>query len=124
MGPTPDTGSLRGDLTARVQRIVDTLLRPEAALALPGLLEDGTRDAALAERFRATFVQSERELVREILDRAVARGELAERPDVELVHALLLGSVFSWIFLSRTPVKRGRARRLADLVTRAIAEGR
>ncbi|MGH3033449.1 MAG: TetR/AcrR family transcriptional regulator [Gaiellaceae bacterium] len=118
--PTPDTGSLRGDLRALTQRIVDSLLRPGAAGALPGLLDDLARNSELAERFRASFVASERRLVREILERAVERGELARQPDVDLVHALLLGPVFSWIFLSRNPVKRGLAKQLADHVTSAL----
>ncbi|GAB3995373.1 hypothetical protein GCM10029992_12450 [Glycomyces albus] len=33
-------------------------------------------------------------MITEVLDRAVARGELAERPDTRVVHALLLGPIF------------------------------
>jgi AcrR family transcriptional regulator len=120
LGPAPDTGSLRGDLRALTQRIVDTFLRPAAASALPGLLEDLTRNPELSERFRARFVESERRVVGELLDRAVERGELASRPNVDLVHSMLVGPVFSWIFLSRNPVKRGLAKQLADHVVAGL----
>ncbi|MGH2609674.1 MAG: TetR/AcrR family transcriptional regulator [Tepidiformaceae bacterium] len=120
LGPVPDTGSLREDLTALTQRILETFLRPAAASVVPGLLEDGTRDPELAARLRASFVESERRMVREILDRAVTRGELARRPDIDLVHALLLGPVFCWIFLAHNPVKRGLAGRLAVHVAGAL----
>ena len=34
-----------------------------------------------------------------VLDRAVTRGELPARPDPDLVHATLLGTVFTWLFV-------------------------
>ncbi len=120
LGPVPDTGSLQQDLTALTQRILDIFGRPAAASVVPGLLEDATRDAELAARLRATFIDSERRMIREILDCAVTRGELAKRPDVDLVHALLLGPVFCWIILARNPVKRGLAARIADHVAGAL----
>jgi hypothetical protein len=54
----------------------------------------------------------------------VERGELGVRPDPDLVHALVLGPVFSWIFLARTPVRRGLAKQLAEHVYRAIVVAR
>ena len=119
LGPAPDTGSLRGDLTALLDIIFDSLLRP-AAGTLPGLLDDLAQSPELAERFRARFVEPERRWIRQILERALARGEVVGMPDLELAHALLVGPVFSWIFLARNPVKRGLTKRLADHVARAL----
>jgi AcrR family transcriptional regulator len=124
LGRAPDTGSLERDLVVLIQGIVDVFRRPAAARAVPGLIEDVSRDPELARRFRDRFVEPERQWVEEILDRAVERGELGVGPDPDLVHALLLGPVFSWIFLARNPVRRGLAKQLADHVSRAIVPAR
>jgi hypothetical protein len=58
-------------------------------------------DPVLAARFWTAFVARERACVLEVLDRAVERGELAVRPDPQLVHALLLGPVFAALFLMK-----------------------
>ncbi|MER6942860.1 TetR/AcrR family transcriptional regulator [Nonomuraea sp. NPDC000554] len=94
----PDAGSLRADLAALTGEIVATLAVP-AADAVPGLLADVHADPALAAAFTSTFVAAERACVTEVLDRAVARGELPSRPDPVTVHALLLGPIFAWLFL-------------------------
>jgi AcrR family transcriptional regulator len=124
LGRAPDTGLLEGDLVALVQAIIDVFRRPAAARAVAGLIEDFSRDPELARRFRDRFLEPERQWVGEILDRAVERGELGVRPDPDLVHALLLGPVFSWIFLARNPVRRGLAKQLAEHVSRAIVPAR
>jgi AcrR family transcriptional regulator len=124
LGRAPDTGSLEGDLVALIQAIVEIFQHPAAACAVPGLIEDVSREPELARRFRDRFVEPERQWVGEILDRAVERGELGVRPDPDLVHALVLGPVFSWIFLARTPVRRGLAKQLAEHVYRAIVVAR
>ncbi|GAA0933745.1 TetR/AcrR family transcriptional regulator [Nonomuraea longicatena] len=95
---TPDAGSLRADLAALTREIVASLSGPPAGL-VPGLLADVHADPALAARFVSTFVGAERACVSEVLDRAVARGELAHRPDAAVTHALLLGPIFAWLFL-------------------------
>jgi AcrR family transcriptional regulator len=103
LAPPEDTGSLRGDLAALIQRIVASLTRPAAAAAIPGLIADLGRDPGLAARFERTFVAEERAVVAEVLDRAAARGELRGPFDPELAHALLLGPVFAWLHLLRRP---------------------
>ncbi|MFI7643668.1 TetR/AcrR family transcriptional regulator [Nonomuraea sp. NPDC049400] len=94
----PDTGSLATDLAAVTRDIVATLATPPPGV-VPGLLADVHTDEAIAARFAATFVAAERTCVTEILDRAVTRGELPHRPDPAVVHALLLGPIFAWLFL-------------------------
>jgi len=119
--PLPsDTGALRGDLTALVESIVACLTPPAAAEAVPGLLGDLSHDPELANRFRTTFVEQERATVVIILERAASRGELGEWPDPDLVHSLLLGSVFSWLFLQRKRPIRDLAVQIGDSVARAL----
>lgn len=99
----PDTGSLRGDLVALVQEIVDHLTNPAAATAIPGLMGDISGSPELAARFQDTLVTRQQLGIGHLLDRAVARGELRTAPDVALVHALASGPVFAVIYVQNRP---------------------
>ncbi|MCC3764175.1 TetR/AcrR family transcriptional regulator [Glycomyces sp. TRM65418] len=96
--PPPDSGSLRGDLAALCRTIAGQL-SSAAPDVVHGLLADLHGDTGLGARFNATFIERERFVIDTVLDRAVARGELAARPDAATVHALLLGPIFFWILI-------------------------
>ncbi|MFI5985401.1 TetR/AcrR family transcriptional regulator [Streptomyces sp. NPDC051555] len=113
--PLEDTGTLRGDLTALAALILGIFSDPVAAAATPGLLADVKRQPEIAARFQATFVAEERALVTGLLERAVARGELAALPDPALVHAAVLGTVFAWVFLLENPPAPDLAPRIAAM---------
>jgi len=87
-----DTGSLRGDLLALCDQMLehsrqDTLLI--SALAHASLLEPD-----LADALRQSFFEPEIERLREFLTLAVERGELAAMPTaVDLLPGLFLGSL-------------------------------
>lgn len=118
--PAPvDTGSLEGDLLALTSQIADQLAKSSAGV-MAGLLADVYADPVLTERFERTFLAAERSIVETLIDRAVARGELAHRPDPVLLHVLLLGPIFAWlIMLDEDP---SRIPELAALVARLIHE--
>lgn len=119
--PPPDLGSLRAELGWLTGVIAETLSGPAVAGALGGLLTD-MNDDAVVSRMRETFMAYQRANVTAILDRAVARGELAGRPDPATVHALLLGPVFAWLFVLREPGDvRGFAETLAGLAAAALS---
>jgi AcrR family transcriptional regulator len=119
--PTPpDAGSLHGDLTALAHAIVASLTGPATFAAMPGLFADVAADEAIAARFAKTFLAAERAQVDGILDRAARRGELVRRPDPDVLHALLLGPVFVWLFLFGRHDDKDIATTLADLATAAL----
>ncbi|HEY9368908.1 TetR/AcrR family transcriptional regulator [Streptomyces sp.] len=97
--PSRDTGSLAGDLAVLLGEIVASTAAPAPRAVLPAILVEMDADAALADRFRRTFLAREQAGIRALLERAVVRGELAGLPDVELAHALLAGPVFACVFL-------------------------
>lgn len=93
--PEPaDTGSLRGDLRAMVRDVYEILASGPTREIAPAILAEIGTDPVLAERFRESVLEPEREYVAIILDRAVARGELRERPDPTGVNFLLTGPLF------------------------------
>jgi AcrR family transcriptional regulator len=112
----PDRGTLRGDLTAFVAAMIDRLSTPGVAWALPGLVSDISGDDDLAARFAATVLAPEQHVISELLDRAVARGELPPEPEVEYAHASVLGTIFGWLFLLRAPTPLDLRHRLAEQV--------
>jgi AcrR family transcriptional regulator len=111
-----DSGTLRGDLTAFVAAMIDRLSAPGVAWALPGLVSDIGGDDDLAARFAATVLAPEQHAISELLDRAVARGELPPEPEIEYAHAAVLGTIFGWLFLLRAPTPSDLRHRLAEQV--------
>ncbi|MEU2874634.1 TetR/AcrR family transcriptional regulator [Streptomyces olivoreticuli] len=94
----PDRGSLRADLAAALAEIADSMASPPPG-TVPGLLADVHADPVLRDQFDAKYLGAQRRTLAEILDRAVARGELATRPDPAILNALLVGPVFAWLYL-------------------------
>lgn len=87
----PDTGSLAGDLREFLSSFAAFLSGPigKAAQALVGELP---HEPELAAAFRETFLISQRDVLRGILDRAAERGELkADAPRV--AYWVYLGGV-------------------------------
>ncbi|MFE3453259.1 TetR/AcrR family transcriptional regulator [Nonomuraea sp. NPDC059194] len=113
-----DAGSFSADLAALIDDILATLGNPVALVTVPGLLADVTADAGLTARFRQTFVERQRDCVKEVLDRAVRRGELGEAPDLDVVHAMLVGPVFAWLFMMG---RQDRGAFAAELAARLAA---
>ncbi len=88
----PDTGSLRGDLLAVMRTVAEQLAGP-AGQALSGVLSDALGDPDKARRVRSYTRGTSQVGMREIVRRAVARGEVdpaavTERR-LETGHALL-----------------------------------
>ncbi|WP_131737583.1 TetR/AcrR family transcriptional regulator [Actinomadura roseirufa] len=117
--PPADSGTLRGDLAALAEHIIALLAAPGARSVLPGLLADVSGDPALAARFAAGFVDFERAVLAEILGRAADRGEIAAA-DPAFAHALLLGPIFTYLFLVGGDAPAGLADRLAGAVVAAL----
>lgn len=122
LGPAPDTGSFYGDLTEVMGHIVVDLSTGTAGEALLGILVDMAREPALEGTVRERFVGSERRWMEQILGRAVERGEIsAGRTDPDLVLDLLLGPIFSRLFVTGGGVDRQLGRRVVDVVAAGLA---
>ncbi|MEV6277856.1 TetR/AcrR family transcriptional regulator [Nocardia sp. NPDC051832] len=122
--PPADTGSLAGDLTALTEQIATQVVGPGGD-TLSGLLADIRADPELRARFAQTFLMVERGVIATVLDRAVARGELAARPDPAIVQALLLGPLFAWlVVLDEDPAHATELSRLiASMAASALSTG-
>lgn len=125
--PPEDTGSLHGDLEHLTTRIARQLAQSSAEV-MTGLLADIHVDQGLGDTFQQQYLAVERSIVEDLLDRAVDRGELAQRPDPAVVHVLLLGPLFAWmIMLDEEPaavpeLARSTARMLTTTLTGAAPD--
>ena len=88
---TPDTGSLRGDYDALAATVRASASRGGAASLMPRLLGEAVSDPELFAIFRANLVEPRRAALRTVLERAVARGEIREGIDMELMVDLFAG---------------------------------
>ena len=88
----PDTGSLRGDYDALAILVRSSATRGGASL-MPRLLGEAVNDPELFAIFRANLVEPRRAALRTVLERAVARGEIREELDLEMVLDLFAGPV-------------------------------
>jgi AcrR family transcriptional regulator len=91
--PKPDTGSLRGDITASLTNLCRLLEDPIHGAATRMLVTDAVRNEELA-RMHADFVHKRREGTIAALRRGIARGELRADVDLDVAIDTLAGPVF------------------------------
>jgi AcrR family transcriptional regulator len=92
--PSPDTGSLRGDLVEVQRRVVELTNAPNARRVTAGLIADLATDPELAEKYVQDYLVPRRAIVWQVLQRAVDRGELDADVDFPFVYDLLVGPLF------------------------------
>ena len=88
----PDTGSLRGDLEAMIEAVPDfgEVARRQMGVII-GLATAIGRDAALKTAISENLLERPRRSLRQVLERAVARGEIAAGRDLNLLSDVLIG---------------------------------
>jgi AcrR family transcriptional regulator len=96
----PDTGSLRGDYEGMAARVRAAARRAGAATFMPRLLGDAANDPELRTIFYDHLVEPRRAQMRSVLQRAVARGEIRDDVDVELIIDLFAGPVVYRLLIS------------------------
>jgi AcrR family transcriptional regulator len=115
--PVPDTGTLRGDLVALLERSVAFQSSPigrqmmRASAIDPSGRELDVRRAYWPERLRKVGV---------IFERAIARGEIPPSADVALATELLIAPLHFRALVSHEPFDDRLAERLADFVLRGV----
>jgi hypothetical protein len=119
--PIPDEGSLPGDLLAF---LVASFRQRDARPALVGLMAQAVLDPEFATAFRERFLFARRAALRGILQRAVARGEIDQAVDLELLLDVVFGVLWYRLLLDHAPLDDAAARDLTALVVRAVSPDR
>jgi AcrR family transcriptional regulator len=118
--PQPDTGSLRGDLTAALRLWVEAVTTTPAGRMLTGLIAEAQHDDSLRAAWRDRVLEPLRVRHRVLLDRAVARGEIPADVDQEVVLDLFFGAAQHRLLLGHLPLSDDFINRLVDIIVDGI----
>lgn len=122
--PQPDTGSLRGDLTAALELWVEAVTTTPAGRMLTGLIAEAQHDDSLRAAWRDRVLEPLRVRHRVLLDRAVARGEIPADVDHEVVLDLFFGAAQHRLLLGHLPLSDDFIDRTVDIIINGIARPR
>ena len=112
----PDYGDARRDLLSLMRDAVALYTTSVAAPALRGVTTEMANNSELREMIRERFLGARRAALRAVLERGVARGELASAIDYELALDLLGGPLFYRFLITGGPIDDGLAEGVVDVV--------
>ena len=121
---TRDTGSLRGDLLARLRPWLRQLRDKPYGRVVAGLVATAQADAEFAELYLERFVRSRRDAMRPVLLRAIDRGEIPTNIDLEVALDLIYGPIYHRMLHGHAPLDERFARNVVDTIIAGIAPGR
>jgi AcrR family transcriptional regulator len=99
----PDTGSLRGDIIATLRAMAEGIGREDVNL-MAGVLRAMRNTPDLADCMRTEVIEKKRHIGRTVVERAVARGELAPGTDPEVFHETAGALMFFRVLVTGGPV--------------------
>jgi AcrR family transcriptional regulator len=118
-----DTGSLRGDLLARIDPWLHQLNQKPYERIIAGLLAQTQTDPEFAKLYRERFVAPRRDETRKLLLRAVDRGEIAADTNLEVTLDLLYGPIYHRLLHRHAPLNDQFVTQVIDAVIAAISAG-
>jgi AcrR family transcriptional regulator len=119
--PLPDTGSTEDDLRVLMRSTVAMYRDPATSELLSGLVAAMARSEPIARAVRSGFHGTRRDALRRVLERGVARGELREGLDLELVLDLLGGPLLYRALITGGPIDERVSRAVIQIVLRGLA---
>ena len=112
----PDTGDVARDLKAIARTVVSLQKRTVAGPAFVGLLAEAQIAPETGAGVLAGFARKRRELTRQVLQRAIARGQLRRGTDVDLVIDVIGGATTIRLLQGHAPLSARFTDDLVDLV--------
>jgi AcrR family transcriptional regulator len=119
--PAPQGKSVRSDLIALLDAMWRDSADPLRAREFALLQGEGLRYPRLMSRYSQTVVEPRREVIRSVLRRGVATGELRQDTDVEAAMLMLSGAVLAPARLGQSRPESRLARRVVDELLRGLA---
>ncbi|GES34069.1 TetR/AcrR family transcriptional regulator [Streptomyces angustmyceticus] len=121
--PTPDTGSLSGDVRMLLEVAARALRHPMASQIVPDLLAEAARSPELAAALKAALHDSQEGVAAAVVARAVERGELPPDVDTRLALDLLTGPLYWRLLVTRDELPKGYLDALSASVVAALGAG-
>jgi EmrB/QacA subfamily drug resistance transporter len=112
----PDTGSLASDCRAYTAEVAATISTPAARVVMAGLARAAQGDPDLGHQLRERVLVPRRTAVKQIVRRAVVRGEISGPVDEDLLIDALVGPIYHRVLVTKEPVDPTVTDRLVDLV--------
>jgi AcrR family transcriptional regulator len=116
----PDTGNLRDDVREYLARGREALTHRLARRIIPDVLAEASRNPDLTEALLMSVRDPRRAKAAEVIERAIARGELSADTDIELCLDLLGGPLYWRLIVVQTDAADSYLDRLADSITAAM----
>jgi AcrR family transcriptional regulator len=110
----PDTGNIRTDLLSMLEDLRTTMAGPDGKIAA-AFIAERLRHPALAEGFQRQYIAERRSVMRQAVERAVARGELPASTDAELLADVGTALIWQRLFVTGAPLDE-------DLPQRIVAQ--
>jgi AcrR family transcriptional regulator len=110
-----DTGSVHDDLVRIVSQLAAKLRDTPAGRLMPGVIAEASVNPEMRQVLSA-FIRDRRERPREVVERAIARGQLSPDTDVELVLDMIGAVPFYRELVSGQPLDECDVRRVVDVV--------
>ena len=114
--PSPNTGTLRGDLLGALRAWIRSVTRTSAGPVVAGLIAEAQQDPELAAAWRERVVERLREQHKVLLNRAVERGEIAATTDQDVVLDLLFGAAYHRLLQGHRPLTDKFAGQVVDTI--------
>jgi AcrR family transcriptional regulator len=108
--PTPDTGSVREDLTVLLGGLAGKMRGTSAARLLPAVLAEAAVNPEMRETF-ARFAHERRSRCYNVVVRGIERGELRADTDADVVTDMLAGPIFQRVLFNHLPIDDGLVER-------------
>ncbi len=118
--PLPDTGTLRGDMIAALTLWVRAVTETPMGATLTGLIAEAQYDPSLRAAWRERVLEPLRSQHRIMLDRAIARGEIAATVDREVVLDLFFGAAQHRLLLGHLPLTDDFIAEVVDVILGGI----
>ncbi|TYB64405.1 TetR/AcrR family transcriptional regulator [Nonomuraea sp. PA05] len=117
----PDTGSLRGDVRAALDAIMELYVHPRFSRILPDLAAEAARNPELGHVNESMVCTPRREQSRVMFERAIERGEVPADLDMELVLDLVVAPIYWRLSVRRVEAGPGYLDGLTDMMIRAMS---
>ncbi|MGN9756177.1 TetR/AcrR family transcriptional regulator [Streptomyces sp. SD31] len=119
--PTPNTGSLEGDLRMLYEVTSRALRHPVVSQIIPDLQAEAARNPEIAEALQKALEQGQEGVASKILVGAEQRGEVRVGHDDELALDLISGPLYWRMVVARSPkLPKGYLDALARSTTEAL----
>jgi AcrR family transcriptional regulator len=121
--PLPDTGTFGGDLELLMMIVSRALRHRIASQIIPDLMAEASRNPQIAETLQTALRTHQQAVGDKLVGQAIARGELPDDTDPQLVVDLILGPLYWRLAVSRNPISDDYLTKLTAAITGALRAG-